>query len=475
MAYKQIKASATPNLRMLAGGRARKAPTCCDLGAEHIMRYEIASHAERPHVLKFSGGRSSGMLLLTLLHNGLLDRERGDVIVFNNTSAEHPATYAFVAECKRIAERRYGIPFFWLEFQTYEDVGKAGWARYPTYRLVKPVQHSKREPNGYDSTGAVFEEALSWKGYVPNVFSRICTETMKLFVSSEFVRDWLGNRNELIEQGHFSGRSLVDQRLSCRNHYQSGGRTPSNILAEKKSFLSTRPTGRCSQRFADYTDAGLSDRRGSIKDVVTSGGRAVLSGDGAVEYISLVGFRADEQHRLAKMRSRNQASREQVKTNGYARSDGEYLYAPLEYMGVGKAAVARFWKNQSVQLRLPQHINFSNCVYCFLKGRSELERIVLEQHNTDRSLPKELRSIKATPSRIEWWIDIEKKYSRDLRAEGRLKKDCHDTKSSPRIGFFGMTKHVSAYEKINMSRNANKVSVAKDIYEHTASDCVCTD
>ncbi len=475
MAYKQIKASATPILRMLADGRARNAPTRFDLGAEHIMRYEVASHAERPHVLKFSGGRSSGMLLFTLLHNNLLDRERGDVIVFNNTSAEHPATYAFVAECKRIAEKRYGIPFFWLEFQTYEDVGKAGWARFPTYRLVKPVQRTKREPNGYDSTGAVFEEALSWKGYVPNIFSRICTETMKLFASSEFVRDWLGNRNELIEQGHFSGRPLVNERQSCRNHYLSGGKTPSSILVEKKSFLNTRPTGRHSQRFEDYTAAMLGDRRGSIKGVVTSGGRAILTGDHAAEYISLVGFRADEQHRLAKMRGRNEESREQSKANGYARSDGEYLYAPLEHMGVGKSSVASFWENQSVQLRLPQHLNYSNCVFCFLKGRSELERILHEQKKIDRRLPRELRSIKGTPSRIEWWIDIEKKYSRDLRAEGRLKEDQLDSKSSPRIGFFGVTQHGSAYEHINEMRSAIRIAKMQDDYEHSSIACECTD
>ena len=68
------------------------------------------------------------MLLFTLLENGLLSAERGDVVVFNNTSCEHPETYRFAATCKEIVEQRYGIPFFWVEFQTYEDARRGEWA-----------------------------------------------------------------------------------------------------------------------------------------------------------------------------------------------------------------------------------------------------------------------------------------------------------------------------------------------------------
>ncbi len=76
-------------------------------------------------------------MLFVLLENGLLDASRGDVIVFNNTSAEHPYTYRFVRDCM-CAARRYGIPFFQVEFQTYEDVRnrEREWTRLPTYRLV---------------------------------------------------------------------------------------------------------------------------------------------------------------------------------------------------------------------------------------------------------------------------------------------------------------------------------------------------
>ena len=107
-----------------------------DPSSTYHLRYKAKRHPSLPHVVKFSGGRSSGMLLFTLLENGLLNRERGDVIVFNNTSAEHPDTYQFVRDCM-CAAQRYGIPFFQVEFQTYEDVRRGEWTRLPSYRLEK--------------------------------------------------------------------------------------------------------------------------------------------------------------------------------------------------------------------------------------------------------------------------------------------------------------------------------------------------
>ena len=68
-----------------------------DPAKTYTFRYRGRHHGKLPHVVKFSGGRSSGMLLFTLLENGLLRQERGDVVVFNNTSSEHPETYRFAS------------------------------------------------------------------------------------------------------------------------------------------------------------------------------------------------------------------------------------------------------------------------------------------------------------------------------------------------------------------------------------------
>ena len=97
--------------KLVVSKRLRRTPEAHDPQREYQFLYLDKYHAELPHVVKFSGGRSSGMLLLTLLANGILKSERGDVVVFNNTSSEHPRTYEFVRECKTATEQ-HGIPFF---------------------------------------------------------------------------------------------------------------------------------------------------------------------------------------------------------------------------------------------------------------------------------------------------------------------------------------------------------------------------
>ena len=82
------------------------------------IKYEEEAHRSLPHVISVSGGRSSGMLLLKLLDANLLDAKRGDVMVFNNTSAEHPETYKFVERLTEYTEE-HGLPFYWLEYQSH--------------------------------------------------------------------------------------------------------------------------------------------------------------------------------------------------------------------------------------------------------------------------------------------------------------------------------------------------------------------
>ena len=104
--------------------------------APQTFPYDEQDHHTLPHVINFSGGRSSGLMLFSLLESGVLQQSRGDVILFCNTSAEHPATYKFVSQCQSLVESEYGIPFFWLEFQTYESLSQGHYRRLPSYRLV---------------------------------------------------------------------------------------------------------------------------------------------------------------------------------------------------------------------------------------------------------------------------------------------------------------------------------------------------
>ena len=202
--------------KLTVSRQLRKPPPKHDPSKEYQFRYRAKKHGSLPHVVKFSGGRSSGMLLFALLENGLLDPNRGDVIVFNNTSAEHPDTYRFVRDCMHTA-RRYGVPFFQIEFQTYEDARQGEWTRLPSYRLVNEQPKSAANGEGFHWRGEVYEELLSWTGYVPNQFNRICTRHLKLDVTRNFLKDWLASKPTIPRLGHYGNASRLDPEAGCRS------------------------------------------------------------------------------------------------------------------------------------------------------------------------------------------------------------------------------------------------------------------
>ncbi len=159
---------------------------------------------KKPYIVKFSGGRSSAMMLMKLLKNNQLNPKRGDIIIFNNTSAEHPATYEFTRKIKKIAEEEYNIPFFWIEYQTYEDSnGTYQWSRRPSYKLVNDQPLSRDNLSGYRYKGEVFEEMISLSGFLPSMVSRVCTLSMKIFVTNAFLSDWFAQKQSIGKLGHY--------------------------------------------------------------------------------------------------------------------------------------------------------------------------------------------------------------------------------------------------------------------------------
>jgi len=44
---------------------------------------------KEPHIVKFSGGRSSAMMLMNLLESNELKPKRGDVVIFNKANSTH--------------------------------------------------------------------------------------------------------------------------------------------------------------------------------------------------------------------------------------------------------------------------------------------------------------------------------------------------------------------------------------------------
>ena len=386
---------------------------------KYQFRYRSKRHKSLPHVVKFSGGRSSGMLLFSLLKNGLLDPSRGDVIVFNNTSAEHPNTYRFVRDCIK-ATQPYGVPFFLIEFQTYEDSRRGVYTRIPSYHLVNDEPLTAKNPDGFHWKGEVFEELLSWTGYVPNQFSRICTKHLKLETTRNFLKDWFLGKPKIPRLGHHGSNSRMDADESYQKHCANQGSVPKDIFLRKRAYAWQRSHIRPEQVYSDFSPDYVPFENLVLSNKIYNN-KAFFGNDG-VEYVAFIGLRFDEPHRIQRVAERNS------NPGGY---EGEHVYTPLAEMAITKDDVNSFWDLQNWNLNLPRHTSLSNCVYCFLKGTKNLKRVHNELFETRENFPN-FGPITNTPNDLSWWQQIERKYGRDLSAEGRsIRSDI------THIGFFG--------------------------------------
>ena len=441
--------------RLVVSNRLRRVKQY-DPSREHELRYRAKGHRDLPHVVKFSGGRSSGMLLFALLENKILDPERGDVIVFNNTSSEHPDTYRFARDCKEVSSQ-YGVPFFWVEFQTYEDARNGEWTRIPTYRLVNDQPKSPSNPDGFHWCGEVFEELLSWSGYVPNQFSRICTLNMKLEATRLFLRDWLACKESVPRLGHYGNGSRVDIDVMYRRHLRNRGAVPKEIFLRKRSYALTRPHARPEQRYRDFSPAWRPIRNAALEGRVY--GDKAWFGDGGVEYVAFVGLRADEQLRVKRVEARNAGPG----ASGY---EGEHVYMPLADMAISRDDVNAFWDQQVWDLSLPKAGSLSNCVYCFLKGVANLRGVRNQMEEEKKRDAPGFGSLLDTPSDISWWTRMEQTYGRDLDAEQR---EITGNPENNFVGFFGASTAFS-YELLAQGEESEFGR-----YSSTLLPCDCTE
>ncbi len=441
--------------RLVISKRLRTSPPRHDPTKEYEFRYRAKAHPCFPHVVKFSGGRSSGMLLFTLLENDILDPARGDVIVFNNTSSEHPDTYRFARDCKEAASR-YGVPFFWVEFQTYEDARNGEWTRLPSYRLVNDEPKSTENPDGFHWRGEVFEELLSWSGYVPNQFSRTCTRNMKLEATRLFLKDWLAGSEAIPRLGHHGNGSRVDTDEMYRRHRRNGGAVPEDIFHRKRAYALARPHTRSEQRYDDFSRTWK-----PFDNPVLEGkayGNKAWFGKGGVEYVAFVGLRGDEQLRVKRVEARNAGPA----ASGY---EGEHVYMPLADMAVTRDDVNAFWDRQGWNLSLPGEGSLSNCVYCFLKGIGTLQRVHHQMEDEKQHSAPGFGSLLDTPSDVGWWARMERIYGRNLKAEEREIKGKLDSQF---IGFFGTNGF--SYERL---ARGDESDLAR--FSGTLLPCDCTE
>jgi 3'-phosphoadenosine 5'-phosphosulfate sulfotransferase (PAPS reductase)/FAD synthetase len=104
---------------------------------------------------------------------------------------------------------------------------------------------------------------------------------------------------------------------------------------------------------------------------------------GINEFETMVGIRADEQRRVAKLR--------------------DSKLTPLVSAGITQSDVQQFWKNNNFDLEL-KFINgvtsLGNCDLCFLKGPKQIISIILDK-----------------PDRAVWWSAMEQKIGATFRSD----------------------------------------------------------
>lgn len=102
-------------------------------------------------------------------------------------------------------------------------------------------------------------------------------------------------------------------------------------------------------------------------------------------WLSIIGFRADEMHRVTRSGIRNAQKKERFKTT-----------CPLAKARLTKADVAAFWRGQPFDLGLIGSWE-GNCDGCFKKSRAAVERMFRDH-----------------PGRMAWWPDVEEVAGKSL-------------------------------------------------------------
>lgn len=117
------------------------------------------------------------------------------------------------------------------------------------------------------------------------------------------------------------------------------------------------------------------------------------------EWDAVIGMRADEQRRVAKVRGNPSGGRK-----------GMNRVVPLADAKVAVAEVGKFWSEQDFDLRLPNmngKTMHGNCDLCFLKGANQLVSLIRER-----------------PKRAEWWMKMEGSISNArIKNGGLFRKD----------------------------------------------------
>ena len=419
------------------------------------LAYRELNHERLPHVVRFSGGRSSALMALRLACDGVLRHGRGDVVLFANTTAEHPGTYEFARTVCEEIESRTGVPCLWYEGCAVEVATRSGYTRLRTFRLVRrePAadDDDPRSP-GYRSRGEAFEEMVSW-ARLPSRWRRMCTTELKVRPGHDLVAEWMYGGPGPARQGHHRDVSLASSEVVAARYR---GVLDREEREARLRVACGEPWARPQQDWQDFTTVDLNRPIDGPRGWADIWGRF---GD-AQQFVSILGLRADEPDRVRTAMWRSLVAEGAAGTHCRDRIQpaGELVYCPLSDVGVTEEDVRSYWSGRPNDLRIPD--GAGNCVYCFLKGPAALARLASEIDDfADDGMDGYAN---ATPVDIRWWSRLEKSYGRP------------STSREGRIGMF----HDTDYESI-LSRATSREQLNVNGRDSDGIDvrvpCSCTD
>ena len=147
-------------------------------GYNDLEQYKLPDN--NPVVINFSGGRSSGLMLLNILKAYKFKLPDHVIVIFNNTGGEHPATLDFVHEF----EKRYKVDIHWLEY--YRDETRKGIRGDPK-NLAKRVYY-KTASRDMEPFVNLFHTHKT----IPNQHMRLCTVELKIKTATRYLSKTIG-------------------------------------------------------------------------------------------------------------------------------------------------------------------------------------------------------------------------------------------------------------------------------------------
>lgn len=175
----------------------------------------------------------------------------------------------------------------------------------------------------------------------------------------DFVRDCGAHWNVPIHWLEYRHRHHAPRYAVVSHNSASRAGEPFALAIEHRSYLPNPVARFCTEELKLNTIA-----------------RFLRETRGWASWRNVVGLRADESARVARVRERNALT-----------------LCPLADAGIEELDVLRFWRAQPFDLRLAGSWE-GNCDGCFLKARGALERVILDH-----------------PERMAWWADQEERGS----------------------------------------------------------------